>query len=77
MLGLPHDTVVEIKLDLTGAFHHLFDIPAVKLRRELNAHCVFVHGQVEVRAPPLHCDMVPVLVIEEAAEGGETPRFGR
>ena len=42
---------------------HLLDVPVVELRRDLNPFCVFVHSEVEVRAAPLHCYMVPMLVI--------------
>lgn len=37
---------------------------------------VSVHCHVEVDAPPLHPQMVPVLIVQQAAEGGQRSWFG-
>lgn len=37
---------------------------------------VSVHRHVEVDAPPLHPQTVPVLIVQQAAEGGQRSRFG-
>lgn len=52
---------------------HLLDVPAAELCGDLNPLRVFVHREVEVSAALLHRQMVPMLIIQQAAEGGETP----
>ena len=51
---------------------HLSDVPVAELCRDLNPLRVFVHSEVEVRAASLQYDMVPVLIVQQAAEGSET-----
>jgi len=52
---------------------HLHDAPVAELCRDLNFLCVFVHSEVEATVSLLQYDMVPALIIEQTAEGGETP----
>lgn len=59
---------------------HLLRLPAGELRGEPEAlRGVFVHRDVELRAAPLHRQAVPLLIVQQAAEGGDAPglRGGR
>lgn len=45
-----------------------------ELRRGLDRFRVFVHGEVQVRAAPHHRHVVPVLVVQKAAQTGQASR---
>lgn len=54
---------------------HLQEVPVAELCRDVNRFRVFIHGEVHVRAAPHHHQMVPVLVVQEAAQGSEASGF--
>lgn len=54
---------------------HLLHGPAAELCRDLDLFCVFVHSEVEVGVAPLHCYVMPVLIVQEAAQRGQRRRL--
>lgn len=54
---------------------HLQGAPAAEGRGELKRLGVFVHGEVQARGAPHHQHLVPVLVVQQAAQRGEARRF--
>lgn len=43
-------------------------VPVGESRRDLHPQNAFVHGEVEVSAVMLHSNVVPVLVVQQAAQ---------
>lgn len=56
---------------------HLLHVPVAELCGQADLLRVFVHRHVEVEAPPLHRQTVPVLIVQQAAERGQTSGLGR
>lgn len=56
---------------------HLLHVPVAELSRQTDLLRVFVHRHVEMEAPPLQRQTVPVLIVQQAAERGEASGFSR
>ena len=58
---------VRVRVRFTPA--HLVKFPVAVRRGDVELQHVLVHGEVDVGVDPLQRDMVPVLVVQEAAQG--------
>ena len=56
---------------------HLVESPVAELHRDVELQHILVHGEIDVRVETLQRDMVPVLVVQEAAQRHLLQRLGR